>query len=104
MVSLVVHGGAGRFEAARQQPALDGIRRACEIGWALLSQGASALDVVERVVTLLEDDPTFDAGTGSYPNFDSFIETAAIGTVQANQQVALASFSVHRANEGQSDV
>ncbi len=78
MASLIVHGGAGHFDAARQQPALGGIRRACETGWALLSQGASALDVVERVVTLLEDDPTFDAGTGSYPNTEGFVEMDAI--------------------------
>src|SRR5688572_1854642 len=78
MVSLVVHGGAGRFEAGREAAALAGVRRACESGWALLSQGAAALDVVERVVSLLEDDPVFDAGTGSYPNTEGFVEMDAI--------------------------
>ncbi len=78
MVSLIVHGGAGRFEPGREQTALDGVRRACETGWQLLNEGAPALDVVERVVTLLEDDPTFDAGTGSYPNTEGFVEMDAI--------------------------
>lgn len=78
MPSLIVHGGAGRFESDRQQAALDGVRRACEAGWQMLNQGASALDVVERVVTILEDDPVFDAGTGSYPNTEGFVEMDAI--------------------------
>ncbi len=78
MPSLIVHGGAGRFESGREQAALDGVRRACEAGWQMLTQGAAALDVVERVVTLLEDDPTFDAGTGSYPNAEGFVEMDAM--------------------------
>jgi len=76
--TLIIHGGAGRFAPERHEAALAGIRRACESGWELLSQGASAMDVVERVVSLLEDDPVFDAGTGSYPNTEGFVEMDAI--------------------------
>lgn len=78
MISLVVHGGAGQFVHGRQSAARDGVRRACETGWAMLSQGAAAMDVVERVVTLLEDDPVFDAGTGSYANTEGFVEMDAV--------------------------
>jgi len=78
MVALVVHGGAGRFEPGREAAAREGVRRACETGWAMLAQGAGALDVVERVVTILEDNPVFDAGTGSYPNTEGFVEMDAI--------------------------
>jgi beta-aspartyl-peptidase (threonine type) len=76
--SLVVHGGAGQFETGRHTAAIEGVRRACEAGWAMLSHGAAAMDVVEQVVTLLEDDPVFDAGTGSYPNTEGFVEMDAI--------------------------
>jgi len=34
-------------------------------GWRLLSQGASALDACEAALRVMEDDPIFDAGTGS---------------------------------------
>lgn len=78
MPSLIVHGGAGHFAAERHADALAGIRRACETGWAILSQGGSALDAVEQAVTILEDDPVFDAGTGSYPNTAGFVEMDAI--------------------------
>lgn len=78
MIALVVHGGAGRFESGRQEAAREGCRRACEAGWALLEAGAAALDVVERAVSLLEDDPTFDAGTGSYSNAEGRVEMDAI--------------------------
>lgn len=78
MPSLVVHGGAGQFAGDRQAAAREGVRRACEAGWTMLSQGAAAMDVVERVVTMLEDDPVFDAGTGSYANAEGFVEMDAI--------------------------
>jgi len=37
-------------------------------GWELLRGGAAALDVVEAVVRILEDDPTFNAGHGAHLN------------------------------------
>ena len=45
---------------------------------ALLRRGAPALEVVERVVMLLEDDPMYDAGHGSYPNSTGEVEMDAI--------------------------
>jgi beta-aspartyl-peptidase (threonine type) len=42
-----------------------GVRRACEAGWAILRAGGSALEAVEAAVRVLEDDPTFNAGTGA---------------------------------------
>jgi beta-aspartyl-peptidase (threonine type) len=44
---------------------LDGVRRACVAGRAVLEAGGSALDAVEAAVRILEDDPLFNAGTGS---------------------------------------
>jgi L-asparaginase / beta-aspartyl-peptidase len=68
--AIVVHGGAGDLQtdpssgfddAAR----LEGARRACVAGHAILRAGGSALDAVEAAVRILEDDPVFNAGTGS---------------------------------------
>ena len=97
MYALILHGGAGKFTEAHHQPALDACRRALDLGRALLRDGAASLDVVERVVNLLEDAPVFDAGTGSFPNAAGDIEmdaiiisgtTLAFGAVAAVQNVA----------------
>ena len=70
--TLIVHGGAGNLgpddpasSGGADAPRLEGVRRACEIGWAILRGGGAALDAVEAAVRALEDDPTFNAGTGS---------------------------------------
>jgi beta-aspartyl-peptidase (threonine type) len=64
-LALVVHGGAGvtppeRFEAARR-----GCGQAALAGWRVLREGGSALDAVQAAIVALEDDPTFNAGTGA---------------------------------------
>jgi beta-aspartyl-peptidase (threonine type) len=78
MNKLIVHGGAGTFAEGRLDPARAGVEQACNAGLALLRRGAPALDVVERVVCLLEDDPAYDAGHGSYPNSAGEVEMDAI--------------------------
>ena len=52
--------------------------RAVDAGYALLRQGASALDAVEAAVTLLEDDETFDAGRGSFLTADGRVQLDAL--------------------------
>jgi beta-aspartyl-peptidase (threonine type) len=70
--AIIIHGGAGNLgpddpasSGAADAPRLEGVRRACEAGWAVLRGGGSALDAVLAAVRLLEDDPTFNAGTGA---------------------------------------
>jgi L-asparaginase / beta-aspartyl-peptidase len=69
--AIVVHGGAGSVGPATASTGgdgaqrLEGVRRAADVGWAVLSAGGSAIDAVEAAVRLLEDDPTFNAGTGA---------------------------------------
>ena len=72
MPAIVVHGGAGDLgpddpasSGEPGAPRLEGVRRACAAGWAVLRAGGGALDAVEAAVRLLEDDPTFNAGTGA---------------------------------------
>jgi L-asparaginase / beta-aspartyl-peptidase len=64
-IALIVHGGAWAIPDEYVEPHIAGCRAALSKGWAILSAGGSALDAVEAAVCLLEDDPTFDAGTGS---------------------------------------
>jgi beta-aspartyl-peptidase (threonine type) len=69
--AIVVHGGAGDpvpddpSSGVLDAPRLDGVRRACAAGLEVLRAGGPALDAVEAAVRLLEDDPVFNAGTGS---------------------------------------
>jgi beta-aspartyl-peptidase (threonine type) len=76
--SLIVHGGAWSIPDSEQEACRAGCRRALEAGWRILARGGSALDAVEAAVVVLEDDPTFDAGTGSHLNRDGRVQLDAI--------------------------
>jgi beta-aspartyl-peptidase (threonine type) len=76
--TLLVHGGAWAIpqEAAPAHEA--GVRNALEQGYSVLSKGGSALDDVEAAVTVLEDDPTFDAGCGSFLTANGRVQLDAL--------------------------
>ncbi len=76
--SLIVHGGAWFIPPDLRTAYIAGCREAAREGWAVLQAGASALDAVEAAVRVLEDDPTFDAGRGSYFNQAGAVEMDAI--------------------------
>jgi L-asparaginase / beta-aspartyl-peptidase len=75
---LVVHGGAWDIPADQLEAHRRGVIRAAEAGYALLRQGAPALDAVETAVSLLEDDETFDAGRGSFLTADGRVQMDAL--------------------------
>jgi beta-aspartyl-peptidase (threonine type) len=56
----------------------DGIANALTAGYALLEQGASAVDAVEAAVAVMEDDETFDAGRGSFLTQDGRVQMDAL--------------------------
>ncbi len=67
-VALAIHGGAWNVPDDELQDHQAGIARVLQHGWQLLAEKASALDAVTAVVRMLEDDPLFNAGTGSHLN------------------------------------
>jgi len=72
-----VHGGAWNIPPGLKQPHIDGVRRAHAAALVALSAGARPLDVVVSVLAVLEDDPTFDAGTGSFLDEDGRVQLDA---------------------------
>jgi L-asparaginase / beta-aspartyl-peptidase len=64
-IALMVHGGAGVYPPEQMGPAQEGCRAGLLVGWRVLQSNGSALDAVEAAVRALEDDPQFNAGTGS---------------------------------------
>ena len=94
--AIIVHGGAGRIRAEELPQRLDGCKDAALAGWGIIQQGGSALDAAEAAVVALEDNPLFNAGSGSTLNslgqveMDAAImegETLRAGAVAALQGI-----------------
>jgi beta-aspartyl-peptidase (threonine type) len=79
--AIIVHGGAGYIRDELWPSYQSGTQAAARAGQALLDTGASALDAVVAAVIELENNPTFNAGTGSSlnaagePQCDAFLMT-----------------------------
>lgn len=75
--AIVVHGGAGpdsdyihqNIEGYKQ-----GLNEAVNAGYAVLEEGGSAINAVEAAVRVLENNPHFNAGTGSSLNEKAEVE------------------------------
>jgi L-asparaginase / beta-aspartyl-peptidase len=75
--AIIVHGGCGKVEQSSIPERSRGVEEAARAGWKVLSAGGSALDAIEAAVVVLEDNPLFNAGTGSALNGEGRIETDA---------------------------
>lgn len=75
--AIAVHGGAGTWEKDSHAAAIAGVRAAADLGASMLRGGATALDAIVGAVGALEDDPTFNAGTGSTCNLRGEVECDA---------------------------
>src|ERR1700691_6454579 len=82
MYALAIHGGAGDlprepFTAAREAAYRRGLTQALAAGQRLLERGSCALDAVQAAVTVLEDEPLFNAGRGAVLSADGTVELDA---------------------------
>lgn len=75
---ILIHGGAGAWTNREPGAVVAGVHAAALRGWEILRNGGSALDAVEAAVILLEDDPLFDAGVGSFVNDQGEVEMDAL--------------------------
>ncbi|XP_056148072.1 isoaspartyl peptidase/L-asparaginase [Lampris incognitus] len=94
---VVVHGGAGVVPRERSDVSCKGVQAAVRGGYTILREGGSALDAVVEAVTLLENNPAFNAGCGSVLNVKGDVEmdamvmdgrTLASGAVSAVRNIA----------------
>ncbi|HUX45668.1 MAG TPA: isoaspartyl peptidase/L-asparaginase [Terracidiphilus sp.] len=76
--TLLVHGGAWAIPKDAEAAHEAGVRAALEAGYAVLERGGAAVDAVEAAVVVLEDDPTFDAGRGSFLTADGRVQLDAL--------------------------
>jgi beta-aspartyl-peptidase (threonine type) len=74
---LLVHGGAGALADDEVAARLAGCRAAAFQGWEVVKRGGSAIDAVQKAVEVLEDDPLFNAGTGSVLNAQGLLQLDA---------------------------
>ncbi len=68
--ALVIHGGAGtilkkNMTPEREKAYRDALNKALEIGEAILKEGGSSIDAVEKTINYMEDSPLFNAGKGA---------------------------------------
>lgn len=61
--ALILHGGAGAKPEDKESLRV-GCRQALLAGWAILTEGGSAVDAVEVTVRAMESNPLFNAGYG----------------------------------------
>jgi len=76
--SIALHGGAGTLQRATMTPEREAeytasLQAALDAGAAILSEGGTSEDAVLAVITLLEDDPLFNAGRGAVLTWDNGI-------------------------------
>ncbi len=76
-IAMIVHGGAWAIPDDQVEAHMAGCRAALAAGWATLAAGGTALAACEAAVRLMEDDPIFDAGTGSVLNSAGEVELDA---------------------------
>jgi beta-aspartyl-peptidase (threonine type) len=76
--AMMVHGGAWAIPDEAVAGHRRGVEAALAAGWAVLQSSGGALDAVEAAIRVLEDDPTFDAGTGAMLNREGEVELDAM--------------------------
>jgi len=73
--SIAIHGGAGTINRDKITPEKDAeiraaLSKALEAGSKILKDGGSSMDAITATITLLENDPNFNAGKGAVFTWD----------------------------------
>jgi beta-aspartyl-peptidase (threonine type) len=92
--ALAIHGGAWNIPQRDVDAHRRGLARPLAEGFEALRKGASALQVVELAVRMLEDDPTFNAGRGSHLNSAGRLEMDA-SIMEGTRRLAGAVAAIH---------
>jgi len=71
--AIVIHGGAGTIKKANmseeQEVAYrEKLQEAIDVGYAILENGGTSLQAVQKTVNVMEDSPLFNAGKGAVFN------------------------------------
>ncbi|QZH75637.1 MAG: isoaspartyl peptidase/L-asparaginase [Erythrobacter sp.] len=80
--AVAIHGGAGTLERSAMTPEREAeytasLQAALDAGAAVLRDGGTSEDAVIAVITLLEDNPLFNAGRGAVLTWDGGISLDA---------------------------
>lgn len=75
---VVVHGGAWDIPQHLWKASMEGVKAAARCGYQVVGGGGSAVEAVEAAVMMLEDNPAFDAGTGSVLTLEEEVEMDAL--------------------------
>ncbi|GHB83445.1 isoaspartyl peptidase/L-asparaginase family protein [Persicitalea jodogahamensis] len=82
MFTIAIHGGScwidpSEITDSQRTVYFNVLKEALNMGYAILANGGTSLDAVEKAVATLEDNPLFNAGRGSAFNHDGFHEMDA---------------------------
>ncbi len=97
--SFAIHGGAGVLERARMTPEQQAeykaaLQIALDAGSKVLREGGASIDAVTAAITILEDDPKFNAGRGAVFTWDGINELDS-SIMDGNSRKAGAAAGVH---------
>lgn len=72
--AIAIHGGAGVIDSTKlghlAPEYVDGLQRGLDVGVAILDSGGTSLDAVEEVLSVMENNPLFNAGKGAVFNWE----------------------------------
>jgi len=77
MTAIIVHGGCGIWLPSIEADATAGTAQAAKAAQQILLSGGTALQAVITAVTTLENNPIFNAGTGSVLSYDGIAQMDA---------------------------
>jgi len=74
---IIIHGGAWNIPEKLHKAHLSGLEKALKVGQKILKATDSSLETVLAIIKNMENNPTFDAGKGSFLNSRGEVEMDA---------------------------